>query len=155
MVEAHEQPPLEVFFSYSHRDEKLRDELEKHLSIMKKQGLIKSWHDRQITASREWAGEIDVHLQTAKIILLLISADFVASDYCYDLEMTHAMERHENGEAYVVPIILRPCDWQESPFAKLQALPKNAKPITKWSSRDEGFTDAANGLRRLVERARR
>lgn len=142
---------IELFFSYSHRDGKLRDELEKYLSLLKRQGLITGWHDRKITASSEWAGEIDTHLNSAKIILLLISADFLASDYCYDKEMTRAMERHEAGEARVVPIILRACDWQDSPFAKLQALPKDGRPITSWPNRAQAFTDVAKGLRQLVK----
>ena len=147
----HQKQAVELFFSYSHRDEKLRDELEKYLSQLKRQGLIKGWHDRQITASSEWAGEIDAHLDTADVILLLISADFLASDYCYDVEMTRAMQRHAEGKARVVPIILRECDWQASPFAKLQALPKDAKPITAWPNRAQAFTDVSKGLRKLVE----
>lgn len=143
--------PVELFFSYSHRDEKLRDELEKHVSLMKRQGLIKGWHDRKITPSSEWAGEIDDHLNTADIILLLISADFLASDYCYDIEMKRAMQRHEEGTARVVPIILRECDWQDSPFAKLHALPKDARPITAWPNRAQAFTSVSKGLRSLVE----
>ena len=100
--------PIEVFFSYAHRDEALRDELAKHLRLLERQGIITRWHDRRITGGTEWAGAIDEHLRTAQIILLLISADFLASDYCYDVEVRRAMDRHEAGEARVVPIILRP-----------------------------------------------
>jgi hypothetical protein len=141
---------IEVFFSYSHRDEALRDELAKHLSIMKRQGIIDAWHDRQITAGSEWAGEIDAHLNSAQVILLLISADFLASDYCYDIELKRAMERHEAGTARVIPIILKPVDWQGAPFGKLQALPKNAQAITTWSNQDEAFLNVAQGLRKAV-----
>src|SRR5919205_442800 len=129
--------PLELFYSYSHRDGDLRDELETHLSMLKRQRAISQWHDRGIVAGEEWGGEIDEHLKTADIILLLVSANFLASDYCYDIELGLAMERHEAGEARVVPIILRPCDWSGAPFGKLQALPKNAKPVTTWSNKDE------------------
>lgn len=142
---------IEVFFSYSHRDEALRDELAKHLSILKRQGIINGWHDRQITAGSEWAGQIDDHLNAAQVILLLISPDFIASDYCYDIELTQAMQRHEAREACVVPVILRPVDWQGAPFGKLQALPKNAKPITSWENTDEAFMDVAKGIRRAIE----
>jgi hypothetical protein len=142
---------VEVFFSYSHRDEALRDELAKHLSIMRRQGVINAWHDRQITAGSEWAGEIDDHLNSAQIILLLISADFLASDYCYDIELKQAMERHEAGTACVIPIILKPVDWHGAPFGKLQALPKNAQAITTWSNQDEAFLNVAQGLRKTVE----
>lgn len=141
----------EVFFSYSHRDEALRDELAKHLSILRRQGIIDAWYDRQIPVGTEWAGEIDSHLNSAQIILLLISSDFLASDYCYDIELKRAMERHEAGTACVIPIILKPVDWHGAPFGKLQALPKNAQPITTWSNQDEAFLNVAQGLRKAVE----
>ncbi len=142
---------IEVFFSYSHRDETLRDELAKHLSILKRQGVITAWHDRQITAGSEWAGAIDDHLNSARVILLLISADFLASDYCWDVELKRAIERHEAGDACVIPIILKPVDWSGAPFSKLQALPKNAQPVTSWANPDEAFLDVAKGIRRAVE----
>ncbi|MBW4577998.1 MAG: toll/interleukin-1 receptor domain-containing protein [Tildeniella nuda ZEHNDER 1965/U140] len=142
---------IEVFFSYSHRDETLRDELAKHLSILKRQGVITAWHDRQITAGSEWAGAIDDHLNSARVILLLISADFLASDYCWDIELRRAIERHEAGDACVIPIILKPVDWSGAPFSKLQALPKNAQPVTTWSNPDEAFLDVAKGIRKAVE----
>jgi len=143
---------IEVFFSYSHRDEDLRDEMAKHLSILKRQGVITEWYDRDIGAGTEWAQEIDTHLNSAQVILLLISPDFIASDYCFDLEMGRAMERHEAGEACVIPVILRPVDWSGAPFGKLQAFPKNAKPVTTWANRDEAFTNVAQGIRKAVER---
>lgn len=142
--------PTEVFFSYSHRDEELRDELAMHLSMLKRQGIIAAWHDREITAGSDWVGEIDNHLNSASVILLLISANFLASDYCYDLELGQAMKRHEVGEATVIPIILKPCDWSGAPFGKLQALPKNAKPITRWDDRDEAFLNVAQGIRAAI-----
>lgn len=113
--------------------------------------MIAGWHDRRIAAGTEWAGEIDKHLNSALIILLLISPDFLSSDYCYDLEMKRAMERHERGEARVVPVILRPVYWGDAPFGKLQALPENAKAITTWSNRDEAFKDVAIGIKKVVE----
>src|ERR1035438_2506744 len=146
--------PIEVFYSYSHRDEELRNELEKHLSILRRQGVISGWNDRDITAGAEWAGQIDEHLNSAHIVLLLISADFLASDYCYDIELKRALERHEAGEACVIPIILRPVDWKGAPFGKLHALPKDAKPITKWTDHDEGFENVAIGIRNAVEKLR-
>ena len=139
--------PVSLFYSYSHKDEALRDELETHLSLLRRQGVVRGWHDRRIAAGTEWAGQIDQHLDTADIILLLVSADFLASDYCYDKEMTRALERHEAGTARVIPVILRPCDWHSAPFGKLQALPKDGKPVTTWKNRDEAFTDIARGIR--------
>ncbi|WP_448267681.1 toll/interleukin-1 receptor domain-containing protein [Nostoc sp. DSM 114159] len=143
--------PVKVFFSYSHKDEALRDELATHLSMMKRQGVIEAWHDREISAGSEWANAIDDNLEVADIILLLVSANFLASDYCYDKEMTRAMERHETREARVIPIILKPSDWNGAPFGKLQALPKNAKPVTSWQDQDEAFLNVAQGIRRVVE----
>ncbi|MEH2003729.1 toll/interleukin-1 receptor domain-containing protein [Nostoc sp.] len=142
---------VKVFFSYSHKDEALRDELATHLSMMKRQGVIEAWHDREISAGSEWANAIDDNLEVADIILLLVSANFLASDYCYDKEMTRAMERHQTREARVIPIILKPSDWNGAPFGKLQALPKNAKPVTTWQDQDEAFLNVAQGIRRVVE----
>src|SRR6267142_1000599 len=144
---------LEVFSSYSHKDQDLRDQLETHLSLLKKQGVISSWHDRKIIAGTEWAREIDVHLNTAQIILLLISADFLASTYCYDIEVKRAMERHYAEEARVIPIILRHCDWQHAPFGKLQALPTDGKPVDSrnWYSKDEAFHNITQGIRKAAE----
>ncbi len=143
---------IEVFFSYAHEDENLRDELEKHLIILKRQRVITGWHDRRIGAGREWEGEIDAHLNTARVILLLVSADFLASDYCWDVEVKRAMERHEAGEARVLPIILRPVLWEGAPFSKLQALPTDANPVINWKNHDEAFLNVAQGIRATVEK---
>ena len=143
--------PVELFYSYSHKDEELRDELERHLSILKRQGVIAGWHDRRIGAGKEWKGQIDAHLNSAAVILLLVSSDFLASDYCYDVEMKRALERHDAGEARVIPVILRAVDWKGAPFGKLQCLPTDAKPVTSWSNRDEAFRDVAQGIRKAVE----
>src|SRR5260370_40786292 len=96
----------EICIAYAHEDEKLRNQLEKQLSLLKWQGLIAGWHDHEIGAGTEWAHELDTHLNTASIILLLISPDFMASSYCYSIEMKRAMERHEAREARVIPIII-------------------------------------------------
>jgi hypothetical protein len=143
--------PIKVVFSYSHKDESLRDELAKHLSLLKRQGVITEWHDRRITAGQEWVRDIDLHLDTSQIVLLLISADFLASDYCYSIEMQQALGRHERGEAKVIPVILRDVDWEDAPFAKLQALPKDAKPVTSWHNTDEAFADIARGIRKAIK----
>jgi serine/threonine protein kinase len=144
-------PAIKVFFSYSSKDGILRDELETQLSLLKRQGLISSWHDRQISAGEEWAAQIDEHLNTAHIILLLVSANFIASDYCYNIEMRRAMERHAKGEAKVIPILLRPVDRKNTPFEKLQVLPRNGKPITSWQNIDEAFFEVAQGIREAIE----
>ncbi len=142
---------VKVFFSYSHKDEALRDEMETHLTMMKHQGLIEPWHDRKILPGVDWENAIDENLEVADIILLLVSINFVASPYCYGKEMKRAMERHETREARVIPIILKPSDWNGAPFGKLQALPKNAKPVTTWQDQDEAFLNVAQGIRKVVE----
>lgn len=141
-----------VFFSYSHVDEALRDELEKQLSMLKRQGLIETWHDRRIGAGEEIDETINEHVNSDDIILLLVSPDFLASNYCYDIEMKRAVDRHEQGEVIVIPVILRPCDWHPAPFGKLNATPPDGKPITKWADRDEAFLEVAKAVRRAAER---
>jgi hypothetical protein len=153
-MSASSAPPIEVFISYSHRDKALREKLGKHLSILKREGVIDEWHDRRIGAGQEWAGAIDEHLNNAAVILLLVSADFVASDYCYDKEMKRALERHDARDACVIPVILRKVDWEGAPFAKLQALPEDGKPVTSWGNQDEAFTDVTRGIRRVVQELR-
>ena len=141
--------PTEVFFSYAHEDEPFLGELLKHLGILKRLGVIHDWHDRKITAGTEWKGQIDHHLDTAGVILLLVSADFVASDYCWDVELTRALERHDRKEARVIPVILRHVDgWHAAPFGKLQAVPTDGRPVTDWPNRDEAFADVAGHIRR-------
>jgi hypothetical protein len=143
--------PVMVFISYSHKDQELREELEKHLKILKRQGLIKTWHDRRITAGTEWRGAIDENLTSASLVLLLVSPDFMASDYCYDVEVERAMSRHELRQARIVPIILRQVMWDQAPFAKLQALPTDGKAVTAWENLDAALDDVARGIRAAVE----
>jgi hypothetical protein len=137
---------IKVFFSYSHRDEDYKNELENHLSSLVSNKIIDSWHDRKIIAGEEWSNEIDENLNTAQIILLLVSSDFLASKYCREVEMARALKRHNEGNACVIPIILRPVYWGNEPFARLQAYPKNALPVTKWNNRDEAFSNIAEGI---------
>ena len=143
---------LKVFISYAHKDDELREKLVTHLAQLRNDGLIEEWHDRQLTGGQEWAGQIDEHLEKADIVLLLISADFINSKYCYDVEMNRALERHHAGQARVIPVILRPCDWKSAPFGKLQAFPKDGNPVEDWKTLDHGFLDVAHGLRKVVEK---
>jgi hypothetical protein len=136
-----------LFFSYSHVDEKLRDQLEIHLAALRRQGLIDSWHDRRIAAGEDVGQAIDNHIDSADVILLLVSPDFIASDYCYEREMKRALERHQSGDARVIPVILRPCDWHDLPFGKLLATPKDGRPITKWPNIDEAFQDVVTAIK--------
>lgn len=146
-----ESQGLKIFISYSHRDEAHRRDLEDHLAQLRREGRIAVWHDRKIGAGREFAGAIDEALEAADIVLLLVSARFLASDYCYDIEMKRAMARHAAGEARVVPVILGPCEWRKAPFGKLNALPVDGKPVVKWRPKDDAYTDIARGLRAVCE----
>lgn len=139
-----------VFFSYSHADEALRDELEKHLSALRREGAIQAWHDRRITAGQELGTEIDWNLLKSDVVLLLFSSDFLASHYCYELEAETALKRHEAEQARVIPVILRPCDWQSTPFGKLLAAPRDGKPVTRWPDRDEAFLDIVRMIREAL-----
>lgn len=143
---------LRLFYCYAREDKLLRDTLGRHLGNLKRQELIMDWHDRDINAGQEWAKEVDTNLNAADIILLLISTDFVQSEYCYSIEMKRALERHENGTAKVIPIFLRPGDYEGAPFSKLQGLPTDAIAITdrKWHNRDEAFYNVVQGLRKIV-----
>jgi TIR domain len=142
---------ISVFLSYSRQDKNLLDKLITHLAGLRRTGKITTWYDHDIEAGSEWEPELQRHLDTADIILLLISADFMASDYCYGKELQRAIERHDHKEARVIPVILRPCDWKipEIPFSKLNALPSNAEPIvsSKWQYLDEAFEIVAKGIR--------
>ena len=142
---------IELFYSYAHEDEALRNQLNIHLALLQQQGLIRPWHDREISAGSLWSKEINAHLKSARIILLLVSPDFIASDYCYGVEMQEALKRHIAGEARIIPIILRHCDWESAPFGKIQALPRDGKPVRAWSDRDAAFTDIAKSIRKVVE----
>src|SRR5215218_4835112 len=143
--------PLRVFCSYAHEDEEHLNDLREWLRGLERQGLIEWWHDRQIVPGWEWEEAIDKNLRIADVILLLVTPAFMASDYVYEKEINRAIERHERDEARVIPIIVRPSDWKWAPFGTLQALPKDAKPITTWPNRDVAWLDVVEGLRRAVE----
>jgi internalin A len=141
---------VRIFISYSHKDEEFRAELDTHLKIFQRLGLIETWHDRQISAGDDWASEISQNLDQSDIVLLLISADFLASNYCYETEMKRALLREFEGQARVVPIILRDCPWNYSPFGRLQALPKDAKPVRLWEDRDSAWRSVADGIHAIL-----
>lgn len=149
-----EEQPIELFYSYAHQDERLRMRLETHLSTLRRQGVITEWHDRKIVVGSDWAKSIDAHLATAAVILLLISPDFLNSDYCYGIEMQKALARHAEGDAWVIPVMLRPVDWERTPFAHLQCVPSPEKPVTTWANRDEAFREVAVAIRQAVEQLR-
>ncbi len=154
-MEPLQQKKILIYCSYAHKDNELRDQLETHLSSLKQQGIINVWHDRDISAGTEWKEETDRYLNRAHIILLLISQHFIASDYHFGIEMKRALERSDAREALVIPIILRPCDWRELPFSKLQVLPFNEKPIIRWTHRDDAYQEIAQAIREWVQKVRK
>lgn len=139
-----------LFLSYSHKDEKWRVELETHLSMLKRQGILDVWHDRRIVAGEEFAQSISENLEAADIILLLVSPDFLNSDYCYDIEMTRAMEKHEEKRVRVLPVIVRPCDWHSAPFGKLLVMPTDGRAVSKFPDKDDAFLEVVTTIRKLV-----
>jgi hypothetical protein len=149
-AEAKEHAAAAVFVAYSHVDKRLKEQLVKHLCVLEREGLVRVWHDGCVVPGRDWNEEIRLNLNRAEVILLLISADFVASEYCYAVEMKTALNRHQKGDAAVVPIILRDSDWSRLPIAELQALPDGAKPVTKWSDRDAAYKNVTQGVRRAI-----
>jgi len=142
---------VNMFIAYAPEDIWLLKQLETHLSLLKREGLISTWCDRQVIPGTNWAGVIDQRLEEALVILLLVSADFLASDYCYQVEIKHALERHQSNKALVVPVLARPVDWKSSPFGHLQVLPSGGKPITAWGNRDKAWVEVVTGLRQVVQ----
>ena len=142
---------IKLFLSYSHQDDELRKELEKHLAALRREGAIDVWHDHRIGPGDEFAQEISNQLESADIVLLLVSSDFLHSDYCYDIEMKLVVERHAEGSARVIPAILRPCDWQQTPLGKPNATPPDGKAVTEHMSLDRGFLQVARAVRTAVE----
>jgi hypothetical protein len=142
---------IEVFISYAHEDQAFLKELEKHLANLKRQNIIASWYDGDIKPGEEWQAKIMERLNSAQIILLLVSADFINSDFCYGIEMDQALARQDAGQARVIPIILRPVDWKGAPFAKLQALPTGSKPVTRWPTHDDAFLDVVQGIHKAID----
>ncbi len=141
---------IDIFCCYAREDQPLLQKLTTHLMPLQRLGLITIWHDADSGAGREWEVEISKHLNTAQIILLLISPDFMASEYCYSKEMQRAMQRHEQDDASVIPVLLRPTLWKGAPFEKLQMLPSNVKAVTSWSNQDEAFFDVAERISTVV-----
>jgi hypothetical protein len=139
-----------VFYSYSHKDAELRDSLGTYLAPLVQQKKIAEWHDRKIEPGANWETEIKSELDSADLILLLVSADFLASEYCFGVEVETALARLKRGEVKVVPVLLKQCLWSESRFSELQIIPRDAKPITSWSSREEALTNVAEEISKLV-----
>ncbi len=143
---------IEVFFSYAHEDEDLMNDVRQQLIIFEREGQILKWYDRMIPAGEEWESHIDRRIRQAQIILLFVSPSFIESKYCYDIEVKEALKRHTSNEAHVIPIILRPCAWEEAPFSKLQALPRDGRAVSQWDDRDQVCLDVARAVMKVARR---
>ncbi|OWY19047.1 toll/interleukin-1 receptor domain-containing protein [Sphingobacteriales bacterium UPWRP_1] len=143
---------VNVFIAFSPADTALKDELEEHLTILQRQGVINVWHNQKIEAGQDF-GEIQAQaLQNAQIILLLISSDFLASDNAYENEVLKALERHKQGQARVIPVILRDCIWKTGALGQLAPLPQGAIPVTEWDNPDSAFKNIASEIQKIVAR---
>ena len=142
---------MKVFISYSHKDEGALDRLHAHLAPLRRDGRIEEWFDREILAGGEIDAEITERLESSRLFLLLVSPDFLASDYCVEREMGRALQRHHSGDARVIPIIVEPCDWTATPLRDLKALPRDGKPVRDWANENNAYLDVAQELRRVLE----
>jgi hypothetical protein len=142
---------LKLFISYSHEDEDLKQLLDIHLASLKRDERIVTWNDRQIFAGQEWDTAIKEELNQSDLILLLISANFIASDYIWKYELANAIERHNSGNSVVIPIFCKPCEFSNMPFSKLQGLPKNADPVINHKNVDQAFADVVTGIKLVVD----
>lgn len=139
-----------VFMSYSHLDEAMRDRLETHLAMLKREGVIDAWHDRRIVPGHPLDASIMVEVEAADLFLFLLSADFLASNYCYDVEMRRALERHATGEAAILPVVLHSCEWKRTPLGKLLAVPRDGKPVAKYPYQEDAYLEVTEAIRKAV-----
>jgi hypothetical protein len=144
--------PRRLFISYSEADEKACERLQAHLKVLCRRNLVEPWHVRCVPAGVDWADEVSRQLDEADFIVFLVTADFLASDYCWEVEMTRALRRHQEKRAIAIPVILKSCLWKEAPFAGLEPLPRNARPIASWSDPDEAWLEVADGIHSLLQR---
>lgn len=142
---------MKAFISYSHRDSEAVDRLHTHLATLRREGLIETWFDRRILPGDSIDDKITIELESCDIFLMLVSPDFLESDYCVDREMRRALERHDSGDARVIPIVIQPCDWTSSPLSKLKVLPKDGKPISEWINENNAYLDVVKELRRILD----
>jgi tetratricopeptide (TPR) repeat protein len=142
---------INSFYCYAREDHDFCEKLEHYLTPLKRRHSFSTWFDRRINPGENWEEAVEEHLNAADLIFLLISPDFMASDYCYTKEMRRALERHARGEARVVPILLRPTYWEDMPFSGIQLLPTNSIPLTRWLDSDEAFQDIIGGIDKTIQ----
>ena len=144
---------MKVFISYSHKDEAALERLHTHLAVLRRDGRIDEWFDREILAGGEIGAEVAERLESSGLFLMLVSPDFLASDYCVEREMERALERHRSDDARVIPIVVEPCDWASTPLRDLKALPRDGKPVSDWTNENNAYLDVVQELRRVLEEA--
>ena len=142
---------MKAFISYSHRDRAALERLHTHLAVLRSDGRLDEWFDREILAGEEVDFEIEERLESSELFLLLVSPDFLASDYCVKREMKRALERHRSGDARVVPIVIEPCDWASTALRNLKALPQDGRPVSEWTNENNAFLDVVQELRRMLD----
>ena len=142
--------PIQIYISHSNRDRQMKEQLITYLKSLERQGLINILNDQGIPGGENWEALIDTQMSRASIILLLVSPDYLASDWCYEIEARRALERMETDGIKVVQIILKRCDWFYAPFGRLQALPMNGKPINEWRKRPDAYIDVAERVKQIV-----
>jgi internalin A len=150
LMTTHKPKAARLFYSYSGKDEEFKAELETHLSLLKREGKLSTWHMKKIVPGTDWDKAIDENLKSADIILLMISSDFLASDYIWDVEVRQAMQQHESGESHVIPVIVRDCSWTTAPFGKLQGVPKG-KAVKLWPDRDSAWREISDWIRKIAD----
>lgn len=148
-------PAPSLFISYSHNDTELRKAMEIHLGALKRLGKVISWSDGQLVPGQDWNEAILRNLRSADIVLMLVSPDSLDSDYIWKVEIAEAMKRQEQGKCRVIPVLLRPCDWKEMAFSKLEVSPKDPrnarpKPVSLWQDRDEAFSIVVQGIKKAL-----
>ncbi len=142
--------PIRIFYSYAHEDKRYQQRIKQQLGLLKNQGLITQFSDQDILPGQEWKNEVNKKLEDADIILLLVSPAFLDSEYCYTEEMMHAFQRNEAKEARIIPIIIRPCEWKQSPLSKFQVLPSKGIPVNDWKPQDKAYHEIEIGIRKVV-----
>lgn len=142
---------IKVFLSYAHQDSQFKETLQEHLTMLKRNKIIETWNDRDISPGSNWESDIKKHLDNANVILCLVSSSFLASNYCYCKEFEYSLEKHNEGKCIIVPIIIRDCDWADSPLGKIQGLPTDAKAVKLWDDHDTAWKDVVNGLKKLID----
>lgn len=145
---------INLFYAYARQDESFRKELEEHLAVLRREGIIREWHDKMLIPGETWDDTIKRELEKANVIVLLISSSFLSSDYINDVEIKKALERQRKGEAMIIPVICRACDWENSILSKFQVLPQNAEPISLWDDKDSAYKDVVQGIRKLIKKGK-